>query len=169
MPLQIQHAEHQIKTSPWSPSNGSRACCQDVVGRSTTHGPVNPVVRCHRVQRALNAVAGLTSRLGATRRTSWRQGILDEHEDGLLRADLYPLPDDVDELADGQISGHQIPVRHHGCQFSDDSPRHTSLRIRPPPRGGVRGGSLRAIFEKERTRTSSCQCRGCRSCQPSPR
>src|SRR5438105_4966072 len=52
-------------------------------------------------------------------RTSRRQHVLDEHEDGLLRADLYPLADDIHELAHSQVCGHQIPA--HGAA--------TALRI----------------------------------------
>lgn len=36
------------------------------------------------------------------------QDLIDEDEDGLLRRQLNPLADHVDELADGQIRGYQV-------------------------------------------------------------
>lgn len=36
------------------------------------------------------------------------QDLIDEDENGLLRGELDTLPDDVDELTDGQVRGHQI-------------------------------------------------------------
>jgi len=38
----------------------------------------------------------------------WRKGFIDEDKNGLLRRELDTLADHVDELADGQIRGHQI-------------------------------------------------------------
>ncbi len=38
----------------------------------------------------------------------WRQDLVDEDEDGLLRGQLNALPDDVDELADGEIGWYQV-------------------------------------------------------------
>ena len=34
--------------------------------------------------------------------------LVNEDEDGLLRAELDALADDVDELADGEIGGHEV-------------------------------------------------------------
>jgi hypothetical protein len=39
---------------------------------------------------------------------SRRQDLIDKDEDGLLWGELDPLPDYVDELADGEICRHQI-------------------------------------------------------------
>jgi hypothetical protein len=39
---------------------------------------------------------------------SGRQDLIDEDEDGLLGAQLDALADDVDELADGEVCGHQV-------------------------------------------------------------
>ena len=38
----------------------------------------------------------------------WRQDLIDEDEDGLLRGELDPLPDDVDELPDGEICWYEV-------------------------------------------------------------
>lgn len=36
------------------------------------------------------------------------QNLIDEDEDGLFRAELDALADDVDELADGEVAGHEV-------------------------------------------------------------
>lgn len=37
-----------------------------------------------------------------------RQDLVNEDEDGLLRRELDPLADDIDELANGEIAGDQV-------------------------------------------------------------
>lgn len=37
-----------------------------------------------------------------------REDLIDEDEDGLLRAELDALADDVDELADGEVAGDEV-------------------------------------------------------------
>jgi hypothetical protein len=37
-----------------------------------------------------------------------RQHFIDEDENGLLRRELNPLADHIDELADGEIGGHEV-------------------------------------------------------------
>ena len=44
----------------------------------------------------------------AHKRSSRRQDFIDEDEDGLLGGQLDALADYVDELADGEVCGHQI-------------------------------------------------------------
>lgn len=39
---------------------------------------------------------------------SGRQDLIDEDEDGLLGAELDALADNVDELSNGEIGGHQV-------------------------------------------------------------
>ena len=38
----------------------------------------------------------------------WREDFVDKDEDGLLGRELNPLADDVDELANSQVRGHQV-------------------------------------------------------------
>jgi hypothetical protein len=38
----------------------------------------------------------------------WREGLIDEDEDGFLGRQLDALADDIDELADRQVRGHQV-------------------------------------------------------------
>jgi len=45
---------------------------------------------------------------GAHKRSSRWQDFIDEDEDGLLRAQLDALSDNVDELADGEVCRHQV-------------------------------------------------------------
>ena len=45
---------------------------------------------------------------GAHESSGWRQDLVDEDEDGLLRAQLDALPDDVDELAHGEVGRYQV-------------------------------------------------------------
>lgn len=40
--------------------------------------------------------------------SSWRQDLIDEDEDGLLRGELDALADDVDELADGEVGWYEV-------------------------------------------------------------
>ena len=40
--------------------------------------------------------------------SSRRQDLIDEDEDGLFRAELDALADDVDELAYGEVGGHEV-------------------------------------------------------------
>jgi len=40
--------------------------------------------------------------------SSRRQNLIDEDEDGLFRAELDSLADDIDELTDGQICGDEV-------------------------------------------------------------
>ncbi len=44
----------------------------------------------------------------AHQRCSRRQDLINENEDGLLWGELYPLPDDIDELANGEVSRDQV-------------------------------------------------------------
>jgi hypothetical protein len=44
----------------------------------------------------------------AHERGRWRQNLIDEDKDGLLRAQLDALADHVDELADGEVGRHQV-------------------------------------------------------------
>jgi hypothetical protein len=44
----------------------------------------------------------------AHKSSSWRQNLIDEDEDGLLRRQLDALADYVDELAYGEICGDKI-------------------------------------------------------------
>ena len=44
----------------------------------------------------------------AHERSGRRQGLVDKDEDSLLGRQLDALADDVDELADGQVRGHQV-------------------------------------------------------------
>ena len=44
----------------------------------------------------------------AHERSGGRQDLVDEDEDGLLRGELDPLADDVDELADGEVCWYQV-------------------------------------------------------------
>lgn len=39
---------------------------------------------------------------------SWRQDLVDEDEDGLLRRKLNALADHVDELSNGEVAGDQV-------------------------------------------------------------
>ncbi len=43
------------------------------------------------------------------------QDLIDEDEDGFLRRQLDALADDIDELADGEIAGHQVLLLVDGC------------------------------------------------------
>ncbi len=58
--------------------------------------------------------------------SGWRQNLIDEDEDGLLRGELDPLPDDVDELADGEICWYEVLLLVDGSDialldlFADD-------------------------------------------------
>lgn len=45
---------------------------------------------------------------GAHQRGSRWQDLVNEDEDSLLGAQLYPLANDVDELADSEIGGHEV-------------------------------------------------------------
>jgi hypothetical protein len=45
---------------------------------------------------------------GAHECSSRRQNLVDENEDGLLRAQLDALADDIDELADREIGGYEV-------------------------------------------------------------
>ena len=45
---------------------------------------------------------------GAHERGGRREDLIDEDEDSLLGAQLDALPDDVDELADGEIRGDEV-------------------------------------------------------------
>lgn len=45
---------------------------------------------------------------GAHERGRGRQDLVDEDEDGLLGAQLDALADDVDELANGEVRGHEV-------------------------------------------------------------
>ena len=45
---------------------------------------------------------------GAHQRGGRGQDLVDEDEDGLLRAELDALADDVDKLADGKVGGHKV-------------------------------------------------------------
>ena len=38
----------------------------------------------------------------------WRKDFINEDEDGLLRRQLDPLSDDIDELTDSQICGDEV-------------------------------------------------------------
>ncbi len=44
----------------------------------------------------------------AHQRSGRWEDLIDEDEDGLLWAQLDALADDIDELSDGQIGGHQV-------------------------------------------------------------
>lgn len=44
----------------------------------------------------------------AHQRSSGRQYLIDEDEDGLFRRELDALANDIDKLTDGEISGNQI-------------------------------------------------------------
>ena len=44
----------------------------------------------------------------AHERSSGRQNLVDEDEDRLLRAELDALADDVDELSDCEVGGHEV-------------------------------------------------------------
>jgi len=48
------------------------------------------------------------------RRGRWEH-LIDEDEDSLLRRQLDALANDVDELTDGQIAGHEIFLLVDGC------------------------------------------------------
>jgi len=45
---------------------------------------------------------------GAHKRRGRRQHLIDEDEDGLLWGELNTLADDVDELANGEVGGHEV-------------------------------------------------------------
>ncbi len=61
------------------------------------------------------------------------QHLIDEDEDGLLRAQLDALADDVDELADRQIGRHQVLLLVDGGDvgffhlFADDLFPHKQM------------------------------------------
>jgi hypothetical protein len=44
----------------------------------------------------------------AHQRRSRRQDLVNENEDGLLWGELYAFADNIDELANGEVSGNQI-------------------------------------------------------------
>ena len=44
----------------------------------------------------------------AHKRSGWRQHLINEDEDGLFRAQLDALADHVDELAYGEVGGHEV-------------------------------------------------------------
>jgi len=52
---------------------------------------------------------------GAHERRGGRQNLVDEDEDGLLRAELDALADDVDELPDGEVGGDEVFLLVDGC------------------------------------------------------
>jgi hypothetical protein len=94
-------------------------------------------------------------------RTCRWQNVLDEHEDGLLWADLYPLADDVHELPNRQIRRDQVPAT-----------AVTLLAFQPGATHAVKQG-LQQQHGRQATnvtgRTSSCRCQEYHSSQPSPR
>lgn len=45
---------------------------------------------------------------GAHERRSRWQDLIDKNEDGLLGRELDAFADDVDELANGKVGGHQV-------------------------------------------------------------
>ena len=45
---------------------------------------------------------------GAHERRGGRQHLVDEDKNGLLRAELDALADDVDELPDGEVGGDEV-------------------------------------------------------------
>ena len=51
----------------------------------------------------------------AHQRGGRRQDLVDEDEDGLLRAELDALADDVDELAHGEVGGDEVLLLVDGC------------------------------------------------------
>ena len=54
----------------------------------------------------------------AHERGSGRQNLVDEDEDGLLRAELDALADDVDELAHGEVGGDEVFLLVDGCDVA---------------------------------------------------
>ena len=65
----------------------------------------------------------------AVQHTCGWEHILDEHEDGLLRADLDPLADDVHELTHCEISWHQISAGHSHVHSSELTATHAGLLV----------------------------------------
>lgn len=47
-----------------------------------------------------------------------RQQLVDEDEDGLIGGQLNALADDVDELADGEVGGHQVLLLVDSCDVA---------------------------------------------------
>jgi hypothetical protein len=48
--------------------------------------------------------------------TSWRQGVINKDEDGLLWTKLDPLPHHIDELANSEISRNKVPAEAKGVE-----------------------------------------------------
>ena len=51
----------------------------------------------------------------AHKRSSRRQNLINEDEDGLLGRELDALADDIDKLTDSQVGRHQVFLLVDGC------------------------------------------------------
>ena len=51
----------------------------------------------------------------AHKRSSWRQDLIHEDEDGFLWAELDSLPDNVDELSNCEICRYKVLLLVDGC------------------------------------------------------
>ena len=54
---------------------------------------------------------------GAHKRSSRRQDLIDEDEDGFLRRQLDPLTDDINKLTDGEVGGYQVFLLVDSCNI----------------------------------------------------
>lgn len=79
--------------------------CQHV-SRDSTEDPGDGRVDLRNVQEPVLVLVLLVD--GAHQRSSWGKDLVDEDEDGLLRAELDALANHVDELAHGEICWNEI-------------------------------------------------------------
>lgn len=79
--------------------------CQHV-SRDSTEDPGNGREDLRNVQEPVLVLVLLVD--GAHQRSSWGKDLVDEDEDGLLRAELDALANHVDELAHGEICWNEI-------------------------------------------------------------
>lgn len=93
--------------------------------------------------------------------TCGRQHVLDEHEDGLLWADLDSLADDIHELTHSEISRHKVPVS------SVDNSSATARKHAEASCTDVKLHCQDGSHMKAQQLTSSCLCPGCHSSPPS--
>ena len=73
---------------------------------------------------------------GAHERSSRWQDLVDEDEDGLLRRELNPLTDHIDELTNGEVGGNKVLLLVDGSNIgflhllTDDLETESHVRLR---------------------------------------
>lgn len=79
------------------------------------------------------------------------QHVLDEHEDGLLGADLDPLANDVNELTHSEISWNQVPASHRHVQVQEPPASFCKAAGRHNPKKDGRMASLFLVYVRNVT------------------